>query len=83
MISSLPITPDSFEHSRLADLIALHQAIAELGQVSDLAAGQVQQAALYARVDSLHPTLISPEERRAFNLLIGSMACVRAETLGA
>lgn len=78
-----PPAPDSFEHSRLADLIGVHQAIAELGQVTDMAAGQAQQAALYARIDALHPTLISPEERGAFNLLIGSMAGVRAETLSA
>ncbi|ONH55841.1 hypothetical protein SAMN04490182_2852 [Pseudomonas cedrina] len=82
-MSNAPTSPNSFEHSRLADLIAMHQAIAALGQVTDLAAGQAQQAALYARLEALHPTLISVEERGAFNLLIGSMAVVRAETLGA
>ena len=82
-MSNDPTSPNSFEHARLADLIAVHQAISALGQVTDLAAGQAQQADLYARVEALHPTLISVEERGAFNLLIGSMADMRAETLGA
>lgn len=82
-MSNDPTSPNSFEHSRLADLIAVHQAIAALGQVTDLAAGQAQQAALYARVEALYPTLISTDERGALNLLIGAMAGVRAETLGA
>lgn len=81
-MSNDPTSPNSFEYSRLADLIAVHQAIAALGQVTDLAAGQAQQASLYARIEALPPALISPEERGAFNLLMGSMAGVRAETLG-
>lgn len=62
-MSNAPTSPNSFEHSRLADLITLHQAIAALGQVTDMAAGQAQQAALYARLEALHTTLISVEER--------------------
>lgn len=78
-----PTLSDSFEHSRLADLIALHQAIAELGQATEPAAWMEQEAALYARLHELYPTMISQGEREAFNLLIGSMAGVRAQTLRA
>lgn len=77
-----PAAPDSFEHSRLADLIALHQAIAALGQASDYMVVIEQRSALYDRVRALHPTLVSDEEGSALNLLIGSMAETRKETLG-
>jgi hypothetical protein len=81
-MSNNPISPDSFEHSRLADLIALHQAIAALGLASDYTTVIEQRSALYDCVRALHPTMISPEEGSALNLLIGSMAEVRKETLG-
>ncbi|AUZ62082.1 hypothetical protein PRJ_5524 (plasmid) [Pseudomonas sp. XWY-1] len=41
-----------------------------------------QRSALYDRVRALHPTLVSAEEVSALNLLIGSMAETRKETLG-
>ena len=74
--------PDSFERSRLVDLIEVHQAIAALGQAPDYTAVIEQRSALYDRVCALHPSLISTEERGALNLLIGSMAVKRKETLG-
>jgi hypothetical protein len=77
-----PAAPDSLERSRLTDLIALHQAIAELGQVPDYMALIEQRSALYDRVRALHPTLVSAEESGALNLLIGSMAETCKETLG-
>ncbi|KPW64461.1 hypothetical protein ALO82_200020 [Pseudomonas syringae pv. broussonetiae] len=77
-----PAAPDSFENSRLEDLVTLHQAIAALGQVPDYTAVVEQRSALYDRVRDLHPTLISDEENSALNLLIGSMAETRKETLG-
>jgi hypothetical protein len=77
-----PAAPDSFERSRLADLIALYQAIAALGQAPDYMAVIEQRSALYDRVRALHPTLISDDEGSALNLLIGSMAETRKETLG-
>lgn len=77
-----PAAPDSFERSRLVDLIALHQAIAALGQAPDYMAVIEQRSALYDRVRALHPTLINTEEGSAMNLLIGSMAETRKETLG-
>ncbi|WP_415962311.1 hypothetical protein [Streptomyces sp. 021-4] len=66
----------------MADLIALHQAIAALGQAPDYMAVIEQRSALYDRVRTLHPTLVSAEECSALNLLIGSMAETRKETLG-
>lgn len=36
-----PTSPSSFEQSRLADLIAVHQAIAALVQVIDLLIGSI------------------------------------------
>ncbi|WP_421560490.1 hypothetical protein [Pseudomonas sivasensis] len=72
---------DSFERSRLADLIALHQAIATLGQSPDYKAVIEQRSALYDSVRALHPTLINAQEVSALNLLIGSMAETRKETL--
>lgn len=80
-MSNNPTLPNSFEHSRLADLVAVHQAIVAMGQTPDLSTCQAQRTALYARVEALHPTLISTEERGALNLLIGSMAGVRVKTL--
>lgn len=77
-----PAAPDSFENSRLEDLVTLHQAIAALGQALDYTAVVEQRSALYDRVRDLHPTLISDEENSALNLLIGSMAETRKETLG-
>lgn len=77
-----PASPDSFERSRLIDLIELHQAIAALGQSPDYRAVIEQRSALYDRVRVLHPTLINTEEGSALNLLIGSMAEARKETLG-
>lgn len=77
-----PAAPDSFERYRLVDLIALHQAIAALGQAPDYMAVIEQRSALYDRVRALHPTLINTEEGSAMNLLIGSMAETRKETLG-
>lgn len=74
---------DSFEHSRLADLVAVHQAIAVPGQTPDVAAVIEQCSVLYERVRTLHPCLVSAHEATALNLLIGSMAEVRKETLGA
>lgn len=77
-----PAAPDSFEHSRLVDLIELHQAIAALGRASDYMAVIEQSSVLYDSVRALHPTLISAEEGSALNLLIGSMTKTRKETLG-
>ncbi|WP_104963004.1 hypothetical protein [Pseudomonas sp. XWY-1] len=77
-----PAAPDSFERSRLTDLVALHQAIASLGQAPDYMSMIEQRSALYDRVRALHPTLVSAEEVSALNLLIGSMAETRKETLG-
>jgi hypothetical protein len=77
-----PAAPDSFEHSRLGDLIALHQAIAALGQAPDYRAVIEQRSALYDRVHALHPTLINAKERSALNLLISSITETRKETLG-
>ncbi|MCI3946906.1 hypothetical protein K0038_03982 [Pseudomonas syringae] len=77
-----PAAPDSFENSRLADLVTLHQEIAALGQAPDYTAVVEQRLALYDRLRDLHPTLISDEESFALNLLIGSMAETRKETLG-
>ncbi|RMS09966.1 hypothetical protein ALP72_200051 [Pseudomonas coronafaciens pv. coronafaciens] len=77
-----PAAPDSFENSRLEDLVTVHQAIAALGQAPDYAAVVEQRSALYDRVRDLHPTLISDEENSALKLLIGSMAETRKETLG-
>jgi hypothetical protein len=77
-----PAAPDSFERSRLADLVKLHEAIATLGQAPDYMAVIEQRSALYDSVRELHPTLISTEEASALNLLIGSMAETRRETLG-
>ncbi|GKS08528.1 hypothetical protein PSTH1771_25950 [Pseudomonas syringae pv. theae] len=76
-----PAAPDSFENSRLEDLVMLHQAISALGQAPDYTAVVEQRSALYDRVRDLHPTLISDEEKSALNLLIGSMAATRKETL--
>ncbi|RMN24021.1 hypothetical protein ALQ62_00681 [Pseudomonas coronafaciens pv. zizaniae] len=69
-----PAAPDSFENSRLEDLVTVHQAIAALGQAPDHAAVVEQRSALYDRVRDLHPTLISDDENSALKLLIGSMA---------
>lgn len=77
-----PAAPDSFEHSRLEDLVAVHQAIAALGQASNYMALIKQGSALYEHVRTLLPTLISTEEGSALNLLIGSMTETRKETLG-
>jgi len=76
-----PAAPDSFERSRLIDLIELYQAIAALGQAPDYMAVIEQRSALHDRVRDLHPTLINTEEGSALNLLIGSMAETRKETL--
>ncbi|RML82372.1 hypothetical protein [Pseudomonas amygdali] len=77
-----PAAPDSFENCRLEDLVTLHQAIAALGQAPDYTAVVEQRSALYDRMRDLYPTLISDEENSALNLLIGSMAETRKETLG-
>jgi hypothetical protein len=77
-----PAAPDSFEHSRLGDLIALHQAIAALGQVADHAAVIQQRSALYDRLRTLHPTMISEQECFMYREQVRAMAEVRAETLG-
>ncbi|MBD8577534.1 hypothetical protein IFU04_25175 [Pseudomonas syringae] len=77
-----PAAPDSFERSRLEDLIELHQAIATLGQAPDYMAVVELRSALYDRVRALYPTLINTEESSALTLLIGSMAETRKETLG-
>lgn len=77
-----PAAPDSFEHSRLKDLIELHQSIATLGQAPDYMSLIEQRSALYDRVRALHPTLVNTEEGSALNLLIGSMTETRKETLG-
>lgn len=80
--NNYPAAPGSFENSRLADLVTLHQAIAALGQEPNYTAVVEQRLALYDRVRDLHPTLISDEENSALNLLIRSMAETRKETLG-
>ena len=77
-----PILPDSFEHSRLADLIALHLAIAALGQAPDHAAVVEQRSALYDRLRALHPTMLSEQECFMYREQVRAMAEVRSETLG-
>ncbi len=74
--------PESFEHSRLGDLIALHQAIAALGQAPDPAAVIEQRSALYERLRVLHPTMISEQECFMYREQVRAMAEVRNETLG-
>lgn len=77
-----PAAPDSFENCRLEKLIKLHQAIAALGQVPNYATLLDQRSVLHDQVHALLPTLISPEEASALDLLIGSVADTLTETLG-
>ncbi|MFL1449422.1 hypothetical protein ACI77O_13575 [Pseudomonas tritici] len=77
-----PTLPESFEHSRLGDLITLHQAIAALGHAPDHAAVIEQSSALYDRLRTLHPTMISEQECFMFREQVRAMAEVRNETLG-
>ncbi len=73
--------PESFDHSRLGDLISLHQAIAVLGQAPDHAAVIEQSDALYDRLRELHPTMISEQEYFMYREQVRAMAEVRNETL--
>lgn len=74
--------PDSFENCRLEALMKLHRAIGALGQVPNYATLVDQRSWLHDQVHSLLPTLISPEEAYALDLLIGSVADTRTATLG-
>jgi hypothetical protein len=77
-----PASPDSFEHSRLDDLVALHQAIVAVGQAPDCAAVIAQQTVLYDRLNELLPTMISEHEFAMYNEQFQAMADLRKETLG-
>lgn len=71
----------SFENSRLADLVALHLAIAALGQAPDHAAVDTQEAELSAQLSKLYPTMISRHECLTYRELVVVMADIRRETL--
>ena len=58
-----PAAPDSFERSRLADLVKLHEAIATLGQAPDYMAVIEQRSALY---DSVRASPYADKYRGSF-----------------
>lgn len=77
-----PAAPGSFENTRLADLIRLQECMIALGQASNDQALVEQKKFIHARLESLHPTMISDEEYSSFILLINSIADTRRQTLG-
>lgn len=77
-----PAAPGSFENCRLEELTTLHRAIAALGQVPNYATFLDQRSVLHDQVRNPLPTLITPVETSALDLLIGSVADTRTETHG-